>query len=134
MSYATMRSGGFMSDGVGSALHWIAAPLGAAIGAAGLWLANRLVGKAAVQSALNAGFRDLLEAHQRQNTALVETLRRERIEHNTERLELLGEIRNLNQTIRSLRTYLAKHGHEDIPDLGPASTEVVRLDSPDDPR
>lgn len=111
-----------MADGGFDVSLGIWAPVGAAVGAAGLWLANRLVGKAAVQSALNSGFQTLFTELQEERALLVSTLKEERVQSDkdrvaaaAERSELRGEIRNLMQTVESLKSLLRRNGVQ-IPD------------------
>lgn len=81
----------------------------AAIGAVGLWLANRMAGKAAVQAALNQGFEKLY-------TELHAQLVEERKQRNADRIryeattsQLQGEINNLTQALESLKHELRRH-------------------------
>src|SRR5882757_4059660 len=53
----------------------LGAAAAAAVGAFGLWLANRMLGKAAFQTAINAGFRGLLEEVNADRAALKIMLR-----------------------------------------------------------
>lgn len=134
-----------MADGGFDVSPGLWAPVGAAVGAAGLWLANRLVGKAAVQSALNSGFQTLFTELQEERALLVATLKEERIQSDkdrvaaaTERSELRGEIRNLMQTVESLKSLLRRHGVS-IPDNDtqrtvrnpPDQMTVLRQEGPD---
>lgn len=114
------------------------------MGAAGLWLANRLVGKAAVQSALNTGFKSLMEEMRAQNAMLVADLERERKENNAERVAwaseratMRGELRNLMQTVESLKALLRRNGvqipdndHPRTVDDPPAPVTVLRQEGP----
>lgn len=129
MVASTWRSGAAMADGLGDLpTHWLA-PIGTAIGAAGLWLANKAIGKAAVQTALNSGFSSILAEYRQTNAALVLQLRTERAEHEAERDELKGEIRGLQQSLDSLQNYLRKHDIQ-VPNPTPVGR---RLAPPDDP-
>lgn len=83
---------------------------GALAGAIGLWLANRLLGKAAFQTAINDGFTKLTQELQEERESLRKTLNEERVSWAAERATLQGEIRNLMQTIESLKNALRRHG------------------------
>ncbi len=80
--------------------------ISAALGAFGLWLANRMLGKAAFQTAINTGFRELTDQLQEERSAL----RKELGEAKIERDDLRGEIRQLKQRIESLLRLLDRHG------------------------
>lgn len=82
---------------------------GAAIGGFALWLANRLVGKAAVQTAINQGFKELTDSLREEREALRAQLDRERLEAAGERAQLRGEIINLTQALESLKKLLREH-------------------------
>lgn len=88
----------------------LAGILGAAIGGFALWLANRLLGKAAFQTAINDGFAKLASAQDRANAKLEKQLTAERIGWAAERATLQGEIRNLMQAVDSLKSELRRHG------------------------
>lgn len=88
----------------------ISAAVTAMLGAAGLWLANRLMGKAAFQTAINNGFKALLDEVQEDRAELRRTLEKERAEAAVERAQLRGEIRGLTQVIESLKVQLRTHG------------------------
>lgn len=144
-----------MADGVGgpdAVSVWTAASaaVGAALGAFGLWLANRMLGKAAFQSAINDGFKGLTDQLQEERTALRAELEREResarAELNDERLagareraQLRGEIINLTQTIEGLKRLLRVHGI-DIPMSASERTvdrdarPMIELTGPQNPR
>jgi hypothetical protein len=93
-----------------SVLTAFAGLLGAALGAVGLWLANRLLGKAAFQTAINDGFAKLTQAQERANETLEERLVAERVAWAAERATFQGEIRNLVQAVESLKAELRRHG------------------------
>ena len=86
------------------------AVMGAALGALGLWLANRLLGKAAFQTAINDGFAKLTEQLQEERDGYRRSLDAERLSWAGERATLRGEIRNLMQSIESLKSALRRHG------------------------
>lgn len=104
-----------------------ATALGAAIGSFGLWLANRMLGKAAVQTAINTGFKELLDQIQKERE-------RERLAHASEivRLEganaqLRGEVINLTQALESLKAFLRRKGL-DVPETHSPAADFVILD------
>lgn len=102
-----------MSDGLPeTAPVWVALTgvLGAALGAFGLWLANRMLGKAAFQTAINSGFRDLTDQLQEERNFFRHQLAAERVAWATERADLGGQIRNLTQALESLKQHLARNG------------------------
>lgn len=92
---------------------WLAAlatGVGAVIGAFGLWLANRLLGKAAFQQAMNAGFQVLMERAEALHAE-------ERRSWHEERLSLRGQILNLTQTIASQNAALRRAGIAGLPEV-----------------
>lgn len=100
-----------------SALTAMAGSLGAIIGAFGLWIASRMMGKAAFQTAMNDGFAKLMAAQASVNEELQRTMAADRLALSTERLawageraSLKGEIRNLMQALDSLKSELRRHG------------------------
>lgn len=86
------------------------------------WFAAQHAGKAAMQQALNTGFKDLLasvhaehrECHERL-TRLEERYNAARLRGEAERAQLRGEIINLTQVIISLENLLREQGI-DIPE------------------
>jgi hypothetical protein len=84
--------------------------IGAALGGFGLWLANRMLGKAAFQNAINDGFAKLTNEIQEERDALRKTLAAAEVRWAAERASLQGEIRNLNQHIQSLKSELRRRG------------------------
>lgn len=113
---------------------WIAAAataVGAAIGAFGLWLANRMLGEAAFQTVINTGFNQLLDQqrklHEAERAAWKEELDRERIERAAERAQHTGEIINVAQALESLKSYLRRNGL-DVPELHTPAADFVMLD------
>lgn len=89
---------------------WIGGIATAALGAVGLWLANRMLGKAAFQTAINDGFAKLTAELRKERDDLRAELHQERVVGAAERASLKGEIRNLMQTIESLKSELRRHG------------------------
>jgi hypothetical protein len=94
----------------------------AAVGAFGLWFANRLLGKAAFQEAINNGFSSLLHTLQTERDgleaevhALRSDLAKKELQHQIDRDEMRGEIRQLGQMIESLKNHIVRHGLE-LPD------------------
>lgn len=103
-----------MSDGLppDSAPIWaaITGVIGAGLGAVGLWLASRLMGKAAFQTAINAGFKELTDQLQEERQTYRKALDDERIAWAGERAQLRGEIINLTSTIEGLKRLLRRNG------------------------
>lgn len=100
-------------------LTWIGGMITAGLGAFGVWLASRMLGKAAFQTAINDGFNKLTDNLQEQLAA-------ERLLSVAEsarwlaRLELSeGRLRNAEQTIVSLKNELRRHGIPIPPDTAP---------------
>lgn len=111
-----------VNDGLPSTAHFwpaVAGIFGAALGAFGLWLANRMLGKAAFQTAINAGFQALTDQLQEERVALRKTLEEERLAWASERAQFRGEILNLTQALDSLKRLLVRHGI-DVPVLPPS--------------
>lgn len=120
-----------VSDVAGPVMGALATVIGGAL----LWLAQRLLGKAAVQQAINAGFVDLMEqnrlelkASREARDALAEELARERTERAAERAEFVGEINQLKAVIRGLERFLREQGLP-IP-ARPSPTEFVFQQAP----
>lgn len=86
-----------------------------AIGAFGLWLANRMLGKAAFQTAIGDGFMKLTDQLQEERATLLRTLADERIAWASERAQLRGEVINLTQAVESLKHLLRRNGL-DVPE------------------
>jgi len=91
----------------------------AAVGAVGLWLANRVLGKAAFQEAINQGFSSLLKAVQEERNSLEKEVEKLRLDlankekqHQSDREEMRGEIRQLKQMIQSLEAHITRNGLE----------------------
>lgn len=109
-----------------------------------VWLAQRVLGKAAFQTAINDGFAKLTEKLQKEREELraeidierkaIETERRafnaDRIQWSLERTTLLGRIRNLEQFIVSLEAQFGVKYTHSIPEE-PGFLPVVL--SPGDP-
>lgn len=94
-------------------LGWLAGLATATVGAIGLWLAQRVLGKAAFQTAMNDGFAKLndklqVEMDRREKVIAAEHLAiaAERIAWSEERTALKGRIRQLEQTVGSLQRQL----------------------------
>jgi muconolactone delta-isomerase len=104
-----------MADDAGSAATQVgmiagaATALGAMIGAVGLWLANRMLGKAAFEAMMTARFKEIMD----QQRALHAE---ERAAWEATDLRRQGEIANLKQTIASLAADLRRRGVIDIPE------------------
>lgn len=123
-----MTTGG-NHDAITSAA-WFAPLVGsmtALIGALGLWLANRMLGKAAFQQAINSGFKELTESLQEERAALLAERDGERLAWAAERAQLRGDIINLTQAVESLKAYLRRNGLE-IPDVYHAPVDMVVID------
>lgn len=107
-----------------------ATAVGAALGACGLWLANRLLGKAAIQAQLNLQFKDFTDQLQEERAEMKKawdaeraSWRDEKVAWAGERAQLRGEIINLTQSIESLKSLLRRNGidvpvvHRPAPDF-----------------
>lgn len=103
-----------MSDGLPpeAAPFWaaITGVFGAALGACGLWLASRMMGKAAFQTAINQGFQGLTASLQAERDSFRQQLAEERVTRAAIEAQLRGEMLNLTQTIESLKHLLIRHG------------------------
>ncbi len=84
----------------------------------GLWLANRLLGKAAFQGAINSGFSTLVEQIQEERALALKQYNDDKLLWAAERAQLRGDILNLTQAVESLKALLRRRGIE-IPDLPP---------------
>lgn len=99
----------------------------AVFGALGLWLANRLMGKAAFQTAINQGFDELTNQLQEERKQLLAEIELGRARGRAERAELADKIADLVRTVEGLKALLRAHGI-DIPDShGPADIEAMVL-------
>lgn len=101
--------------------------LSAGLGAFGLWLANRMLGKAAFQTAINAGFKDLTDQLQEERADLQKRWDAERVAWAAERAQLRGEIINLTQAVESLKSLLRRRGI-DLPEAHSPAADFVILD------
>ena len=102
-----------MSDGLPDAPGFLTAIVGvgsAALGGFSLWLANRLMGKAAFQQAINSGFTELTKQVREERDFFRKQLSDERIAWAAERAEFNGKILNLTQSIESLKHLLIRNG------------------------
>ena len=86
------------------------AAVSAALGAFGIWLANRMLGKAAFQTAINTGFKELTDQLQEERAAMRQELTEERVKSAAVEAQLRGEIINLTQVIEGLKDILRKNG------------------------
>lgn len=107
-------------DGSQALLGWLSGLATATIGAVGLWLAQRVLGKAAFQTAINDGFQKLTSELQEERERLhreIDEERRvfaderrvfsaERISWSEERGQLKGRIRQLEQQVQGLEKRL----------------------------
>lgn len=91
-------------------LGWLSGLATATVGALGLWLAQRVLGKAAFQQAINDGFTKLTDQLQEERDRDRAAFEAARIAWAAERASLKGEIRNLTQTVESLENFLRRHG------------------------
>lgn len=103
-----------MSDGLPpeAAPFWASftGVIGAALGACGLWLASRMMGKAAFQTAINSGFTELTKQVREERDFFRKQLSDERIAWAAERAEFNGKVLNLTQSIESLKHLLIRNG------------------------
>lgn len=113
-----------------SILGWIAGLATATVGATGLWLAQRVLGKAAFQTAINDGFAKLTTDLQEERDRLLReiaaertVIAAERIAWSEERSQLKGRIRQLEQVVQGLQRRLGITP-EDQPDAEPGSTTL----------
>lgn len=95
-----------------------------ALGACGMWMANRLMGKAAFRNAIDSGFEKLVDQLQQERSELALMLERERQAWTAERTELVAEIGRLRGEVDCLADYLRQHGI-----TIPANTPPVALPS-----
>lgn len=100
---------------------WVPVAVAAITGLAA-WFTAQHAGKAAMQQALNSGFKDLLASVQAEHkdcherlTRLEERYNAARLRGEAERAQLRGEIINLTQVIISLENLLREQGI-DIPE------------------
>jgi hypothetical protein len=102
-----------------------ATALGAALGAFGLWLANRMLGRAAFEAAMTGRFKEIMD---QQRALHLE----ERNAWNEQRLRFEGEIVNLRQTISSLTSDLRRRGVIDIPESRYGSDPLITIPAEDE--
>ena len=93
----------------------VSAIVSAVLGAMGLWLANRVMGKAAFQTAINQGFEALTNQLQEERKQLLAEIEMGRARGRAERAELADKIADLVRTVEGLKALLRAHGI-DIPD------------------
>ena len=93
----------------------VSAVVSAVLGAMGLWLANRVMGKAAFQTAINQGFEALTNQLQEERSQLLAEIEMGRARGRAERAELADKIADLVRTVEGLKALLRAHGI-DIPD------------------
>jgi cell division septum initiation protein DivIVA len=94
-------------------LGWLGGLATATVGAIGLWLAQRVLGKAAFQTAINDGFSKLTADLQEERDRLTKEVAAERQAFAADRLvwseekaQLKGRIRQLEQQLESLHRKL----------------------------
>ena len=93
----------------------VSAVVSAVLGALGLWLANRVMGKAAFQTAINQGFEALTNQLQEERSQLLAEIENGRARGRAERAELTDKIADLVRTVEGLKALLRAHGI-DVPD------------------
>ncbi len=104
--------------------------LSAGLGAFGLWLANRMLGRAAFQTAINDGFAKLTQDLQDERDLLRKELVAERVSRAAKEAELHGAILNLTQTVESLKALLRRNGIP-VPEMHQPPTEFLELEGGD---
>lgn len=119
--------GGVDVSSAGGPLAALAGMVGAALGAFGLWLANRMLGKAAIQQAMNTMAKDLIDQLQEERAEMKKAWDGERLAWIGERAQLRGEIINLTQAVESLKSYLRRKGL-DVPEVHQPASDFVILD------
>jgi hypothetical protein len=75
-----------------------------------LFAAQRLVGKAAWQTAITAANKDLIDQLQEERRDMIAERASERVAWAGERAQMRGEIINLTQAFESLKAYLRREG------------------------
>lgn len=100
-----------------SLIGWLSGLATATVGATGLWLAQRVLGMAAFQTAINDGFSKLTSDLQEERDGLLKSIKEERSAWQAERVSwaqersrLTGEIINLRQTVTGLTNQLRALG------------------------
>lgn len=101
----------------------------AVFGALGLWWANRIMGKAAFQTAINQGFEALTNQLQEERSQLLAEIENGRARGRAERAELASKIADLVHTVEGLKALLRAHGI-DVPD-GPEEIAAMVLSQED---
>lgn len=106
LTAATIGKYRVAADGGVTGGVWVAigATITGVMGACGIWLANRLIGKAAVQTSLSGGFKILFEEQRAMISMLHETiadLSTKLDKSDNDRFALLGEVRQLRQALES---------------------------------
>ena len=105
----------------------VASIASAVLGALGLWLANRVMGKAAFQTAINQGFEALTNQLQEERKQLLAEIELGRARGCAERAELADKIADLVRTVEGLKALLRAHGI-DVPDThGPEEIAAMVL-------
>lgn len=105
----------------------VSAVVSAVLGALGLWLANRIMGKAAFQTAINQGFEALTNQLQEERSQLLVEIENGRARGRAERAELADKIADLVRTVEGLKALLRAHGI-DVPDThGPEEIAAMVL-------
>jgi hypothetical protein len=113
-----------MADGGGheavTGAAWFAPLIGlgsSAVTATALWLAQRVVGKAAWQAAMSAANKDMIDQLQEERKSLREERAEERrmwaeerLKWAAERSQLSGDVINLTQALESLKSWLRREG------------------------
>jgi hypothetical protein len=127
-------AGGGHSDAVTSAA-WFApalALISSVVTAFILFAAQRLVGKAAWETAMATANRDLIDQLQEERRDMLAERAAERVAWAAERSQFTGEIINLTQALESLKSYLRRQGIE-IPEGAnhpPVEMTVIKGDRP----
>lgn len=119
--------GGVDVSSAGGPLAALAGAVGAALGAFGLWLANRMLGKAAIQTALNGMAKDLIDQLQEERAAMKASWDAERVTAAAREAQLRGEIINLTQAVESLKALLRRKGI-DVPEVHSPAADFMILD------
>jgi hypothetical protein len=117
-----------------TAAAWFAPFVGmvsAALGAAGVWLASRVMGKAAFQQAINAGFMGLNERLAEESARRDAGHAEERIRWAAQRAQFEGEIINLTQAVESLKAHLRRAGLAIPEDHSPPTGQMLILKGDD---
>lgn len=97
----------------------------AVFGALGLWWANRVLGKAAFQTAINQGFEALTNQLQEERVQLLAEIEQGRTRGREERAALTEKINELVRTVEGLKSLLRAHGI-DVPD-GHGPEEIAAM-------